>query len=127
MKAKVWNWPEFLIGAFGVGTIAVLLWPREATAMPPLGPVVAQAHTFDVEMVPGKTIILRVAVGDTINLSAPSGWGPPSANANVPGFLQIQSTDTSTDLTSLKVIDGGQGQISMTAGGETAIVSIEVL
>jgi hypothetical protein len=112
--------------AVGALAGAILLPPAAASAMPalPEGPV-PNVHT--IELQPGKTIILRAQLGDIINVLAPSGWGVPSANANVPGFLEIESTSTAAESTTFKVKEGGQANFTMTAGGETAVLSIEVV
>lgn len=110
--------------AVGALAGAILLPPAAAKAMPqlPEGPV-PNVHT--IELQPGKTIILRCSVGDIINVLAPSGWGVPSANANVPGFLEIESTSTAAESTTFKVKEGGQANFKMEFGGEVAILSID--
>ena len=100
-----------------------------AVAAPPLvGAGVAFAQTLGtkpIALAPGKTVILRAQVGDLVTIEAPSGWGVPSATANIPGFLEVESTDPEAETTTLKVIEGGQGQIQMASGGEVAVLSIE--
>jgi hypothetical protein len=110
--------------AVGALAGAVLLPPTAAAAMPalPSGPSV---KVWTEQLVPGKTIILRASVGDIVNVLAPSGWGIPSATANMPGFLQIQATTSGGEATTLKIVEAGQGQIQMANGGEVAVLSIE--
>lgn len=101
-----------------------------AVAIPPLVGFSANALASlstpkDVQLVPGSTIILRPRIGDSFTIDAPSGWGVPSANANIPGFLEIVSTDVNAETTTVKVVAAGQGNISLSAGGETAVLSVE--
>lgn len=112
--------------AVGALAGAVLLPPAAAAAMPelPAGPT-PNVHT--IEMAPGKTIILRAQLGDLVTVLAPSGWGVPSAEANIPGFLQVQSTSTGAESTVFKVVQKGQANLTMSSGGETAVLSIEVV
>jgi len=120
-KDLVWT----LVGTF-MG--AVLLPPTAAAAMPQLSPSeIGTPNVHTIELIPGKTIILRAQLGDLITVLAPSGWGVPSAEANIPGFLEIESTSATAESTVFKVTAGGQGQIQMSSGGEVAILSIEVM
>jgi hypothetical protein len=119
----------FLGGRSFVGTaIGALVG---AVAVPPLVGFAANAIAAPstppraIAMQPGATLIERVKVGDTLVLEAPSGWGVPSAGANIPGFLEVVSTDTNAESTTVKVVAGGQGQITMKSGSETAVVSVE--
>lgn len=89
-------------------------------ALPP-----SPSTTYTIQLVPGATRILRASVGDRMVITAPSGWGVPSATANIPGFLEIESTDTVSESTTLRVIEAGQGQLQMSLGGEVAILSVE--
>lgn len=112
--------------AVGALAGAILLPPAAAAAMPelPSGPT-PNVHT--IQMNPGGTIILRAQLGDLITVLAPSGWGVPSAVANVPGFLQVESTSTGAESTVFKVVQKGQANFTMSSGGETAVLSIEVV
>lgn len=80
-----------------------------------------------VQLVPGQTIIERAQIGDVITVLAPRGWGVPSAGSNIPGFLQIEATSTDAESTTFKIITAGAGQVSMTNGGEVAILAFDVL
>ena len=115
-KKIAWAAVGVLAGIVAVPAIA-------QAAMPSLPPSTANIHT--ITLIPGRTIILRAAVGDVVTILAPSGWGVPSANANIPGFLEVQSANPTTESTVLKVTAGGQGQIQMENVGEVAILSIE--
>jgi hypothetical protein len=103
-----------------------------AVIVPPIaGLVLAQAapqlagQTFNADLAPGRTIILRASVGDTIIVKAPSTWGVPASSANIPGFLTVQASDTEAETTTLLVTEAGQGQVQMVSGGETATLSVE--
>lgn len=122
--------PKWRMTGLGmVGTMALAATAKALVSGPeaqaqtsPVGP--GTPHV--IQLIPGQTIILRAQVGDFITVLAPSGWGVPSATANIPGFLQIESTSDQTESTVLQVMDKGAGQISMSLGGETAILSIDV-
>lgn len=121
-KLGVESWKDFLLGAGATAIVAWVMWPKGAAAMPEL----SEGQTYSEQLVSGQTIILRASVGDTINVTAPPGWGVPSSQANIPGFLEVQSTNSANETTTLKVTEGGQGQIQMTnAAGEVAVLSIE--
>jgi len=113
------------IGWAAVGVIAgIIAVPAIAqAAMPALPPSRVTPHT--ITLIPGQTIILRAKVGDIVTVIAPTGWGVPSAVANVPGFLEVQSASPTTESTVFKIVEAGQGQISITSNGETAVLSIE--
>lgn len=81
----------------------------------------------EIQLVPHATKILRARVGDEFTIDAPSGWGVPSANANIPGFLEVISTDTNAETTTVKVVAKGQGNIELSSGGEVAVLSVEVV
>jgi hypothetical protein len=112
-----------------VAGVLALVWYEKAKPQPPAQsgdtPAPQGATNRAIQLVPGQTVIWRANVGDTATILAPSGWGVPSANANIPGFLEIQSTSTVVESTTVKVTDGGQGQVSMSNSGETAILSID--
>lgn len=114
-----------LWAAVGALAGAIVVPPAVAAASPQLGPSAFTGKAWVEQLVPGKTIILRAAVGDVVTVLAPSGWGVPSAGANVPGFMVVQSTDTSAEASILQITDAGQGQIQMENGGEVAVLSIE--
>jgi hypothetical protein len=119
------------LAAAGVAVAGVLalVWYERAKPQPAAAdsaaPAPQGATNRAIQMAPGQTIIWRAVVGDTATILAPSGWGVPSANANIPGFLEIEGTSTTVESTTVKVTDAGQGQISMSNGGETAILSID--
>lgn len=112
----VWTAVGALVGAVVVPPVASA---AAANALPEAAP-----ETHDITLVPSRTIILRTRVGDTVIVHAPSGWGVPSMNANVPGFLQIESTDTAAETMTLTVTEGGQGQIQLQNGDEVAVLSV---
>lgn len=112
-----------LWAAAGALAGAVAIPPAVAAAMPALPAGTGRAWVE--QLVPNQTIILRASVGDLVTILAPSGWGVPSAGANIPGFLQVESTTTTAEATTLRIVEGGQGQIQMQSGGEVAILSIE--
>ena len=114
------------IGWAAVGVIAgIVAIPAIAqAAIGPLPPSSISAKS--VQLIPGKTIIERAQIGDVITVMAPSGWGVPSANANVPGFLQIEATSTVAESTTFKVMAGGAGQVSMSFGGEVAVLAFDI-
>lgn len=117
--------------AAGVAALGVLglVWYERSKAQPPApggsAPAPQGATNTAIQLVPGQTIIRRAVVGDTITVLAPSGWGVPSATANIPGFLEIQATSTVVESTTVRVADAGQGQIVMQNGGEDATLSID--
>jgi hypothetical protein len=129
-----------VVGAAGVAAWA--LWPKTAAASPPpgspsspsppsggsvsVGPVVLGGNSYDIQLVPNQTVIQRMAVGDSLTVTAPSGWGVPAAMSNIPGFLTTMSSDATAGSSTFNANAAGQGQISMTSGGETAILSVEV-
>lgn len=115
-KKTLWTALGALAGAAVVPSLA-------EAAIGQLPPSQTQTHT--IQLVPGRTIILRAQVGDVVTVLAPSGWGVPSANANVPGFLQIDSANPTTESTVMSVQAAGQGQLTMSVGGETAVLSIK--
>ena len=108
-----------LVAAPAADAAAALL-PTPSSAPGGSGRMVA------VQMVPGQTLIERAQVGDTLIVTAPSGWGVPSATSNTPGFLTIQSTDPAAESTTYVVAAGGGGQIQMQSAGETAVVTVDV-
>ena len=116
-RDPLWMAVGALVGAIG-------LPPAAAAAMPAL-PSGSGVKIWTEQLVPGKTIILRAAVGDVVTVLAPSGWGVPSSGANVPGFMEVQSTSASGESTTLKITEAGQGQFQMAVGGEVAVLSIE--
>lgn len=112
----------------GVGALVA------AVAGPPLLGLVAQAMADAeaasvpppkaVALIPGGTIIERAKVGDQFLIESPPGWGAPTASANIPGFLEVVSNDPAAETTTVKVVEGGQGNITVTSGGKTAVLSI---
>ena len=103
----------------GISTVPAIA----QAAMPVLPPSQATVHT--ITLVPGQTIIVRPRVGDILTVLAPSGWGVPSAVANIPGFLEVQSASPTTESSTFKVTEAGRGQIVMQNGGEDATLSID--
>lgn len=110
----------------GIGALAA------AVIGPPVLGIVAQAMADGsappppkpVALIPGETIIERAKVGDWFLVEAPPGWGTPAAGSNIPGFLEVLSSDPSAETTTVKVVAGGQGQIQMTSEGKTAVLSV---
>jgi hypothetical protein len=101
-----------------------------AVAVPPLvglsaNALAAMSTPKAIQLEPHVTKILRAQVGDEFTIDAPSGWGVPSANANIPGFLEVVSTDVNEESTTVKVVASGQGNIELSSGGEVAILSVE--
>jgi hypothetical protein len=114
-----------MIGTFGTAWAATevvnLVAPKAAQGL------LTGGQNYEVTLVSGKTIIQRVAVGDSVTVLAPSGWSAPTVAVEDPsGFLAPVATSSSSSSATFQATTSGSGNVvSQSSGSETGTVTID--
>jgi hypothetical protein len=114
-----------MIGIGGALGLAGLATNALGGGTPPM-----TGKNYQVTLATGQTLIQRMAVGDTITVLAPLGWGLPAIEAASPvGTLAVYTSDASTSSATFRAAVSGSAEVGATDPSDassTATVSVDV-